>query len=336
MAETPEIRPKPPLLDSSLNNWILGNDASTRRMKIIQMADSAATVYVTFIPVGKGEDDRVYTCSSWWILEHNSRKVGVTALHVLDNANLNTVELYISKTPLHRASDLFSHFETSRRVKQHEVDFEFINLRMDLLEERCKWIETNKSNIPFMQQHNLDPEFGLQPHPVLDILFTTIPESMNQCPGFTVATNGPQETSIFGHIGFHNEHEPTDEGLYDETVKRPPKANQLLFGGRSVSLGRVNKPGSIITVISTNAEGSSGGCLINDNVEVFAISFGSFYDNPEAGAADIPTDSNLPSEPLLLDVDIIENGNAKSRAPRNRNLALRLFHPGVIACLVKI
>jgi len=77
--------------------------------------------------------------------------------------------------------------------------------------------------------------------------------------------------------------------------------------------------------------------LVNDNVDVFAISFGPFYDDPEAGAADTPgTDSNLPSEPLLLDVDIAEVGNPKSRAPRNRNLALSFHHPGVLACLVKI
>eukprot|EP01125_Pyxidicula_operculata_P009460 TRINITY_DN3119_c2_g1_i4.p1 TRINITY_DN3119_c2_g1~~TRINITY_DN3119_c2_g1_i4.p1 ORF type:complete len:333 (+),score=31.97 TRINITY_DN3119_c2_g1_i4:189-1187(+) len=330
-----EIRPKPPLLDSSLNNWILGDEVISRREKIIQTGESTAIVYVTFIPVGKDESERVYTCSSWWILEHNSRKVGVTALHVLDNANMNTVELYISKDQDNRKADVFSLFETFRISKIHNRHFDHVDLRMDLLEERRTWIETNKSNVPFMQQHNLDPEFGLQPHPVLDILFTTIPESMSKYPGFTVAKNEPQENSIFGHIGFHNEHEPTDERMYEETVKRPPKANQLLFGGRSVSLGRVHKPGSIITVISTNSEGSSGGCLINDDVEVFAISFASFYDDPEA-VEDDPTDSNLPSEPLLLDVDIIEKGNSKSHAPRNRNLVLSMFHPGVVACLSKI
>jgi len=57
---TPQIRPQPSLLDSSLNNWILGSDSSSRRAKIIQKAESTATVYVTFVPVGKAEQDRIY------------------------------------------------------------------------------------------------------------------------------------------------------------------------------------------------------------------------------------------------------------------------------------
>eukprot|EP01124_Arcella_intermedia_P003815 TRINITY_DN12138_c0_g1_i1.p1 TRINITY_DN12138_c0_g1~~TRINITY_DN12138_c0_g1_i1.p1 ORF type:complete len:225 (+),score=52.99 TRINITY_DN12138_c0_g1_i1:502-1176(+) len=188
-------------------------------------------------------------------------------------------------------------------------------------------------DLSFMQQHNLDPEFQLQPHPVLDILFTTIPECMKEYPGFTVASTTIQKGTIFGHIGFHDENEPTEKELYEETITRPPKANQLLFGGRSLSLGRVHTVGSILTIISTNADGSSGGCLVDDNVDVFAISFGSFYDNPEAEPSD--TDKP-PSDPLLLDLNIVEKGDAKTRAPRNRNIALSLSHPGVASCLAKI
>jgi len=262
------------------------------------------------------------------------KKVGVTALHVLENANLDTVELYISKDVAHRRVDEFASF-TGFRIDNVQLNFfERVDLRTDFLDERCKWINENQHKIPFMQEHNLDSEFGLQAHPVLDILFTTIPESMNQYPGFKVATNKVQENSIFGHVGFHNEYEGIEKGLYDETINKPPKANQLLFGSRSVSLGRVHTVGSIITVISTNAEGSSGGCLVDDDVNAFAISFGAFYDDPKSDS-DTPTDSSL-GEGLLQDINIPERGDPNSRAPRNRNLALSLSHPGVVACLQSI
>jgi len=282
--------------------------------------------------LGKSEDERVFTCSSWWILDYDSKKVGVTALHVLDNADLQTVELYISRNSNHRQIDFFSSFEGLRMSKDLGL-YERVDIRSDLLEARIKWILQNQDNIPFMQEHNLDPEFGLEPHPVLDILFTNIPECMRNYPGFIVSKKEPHQNSIFGHIGFHNEHEPTDPGLYDETISKPPKANQLLFGHRSVSLGLVKTSGSIITVISTNAEGSSGGCLVDDNVNVFGISFGSFFDNPNPEEdTDTNTTESLPSG-LLLDINIPEKGDPNSRAPRNRNLALSLSQPGVVVCL---
>jgi hypothetical protein len=74
--------------------------------------------------------------------------------------------------------------------------------------------------------------------------------------------------------------------------------------------------------------------LVDDNVNVFAISFGSFYDNPNTEDDTAMTES-FPTD-LLLDINIPEKGDPNSRAPRNRNLALSLSHPGVISCLDKI
>jgi len=265
----------------------------------------------------------------------NNKRVGVTALHLLDKAILNSVRVYVSKSEEDRTLDSFTHFETLSIENRLETKFIKVDIRVDLLAERVKWIEENKKNIEFMQQHNLDPEFGLQPHPTIDILFTFVPDELADIPGFTLAKGPVCEGSIFGHIGYHNEHEPTEKGLYAETMKSPPKARELLFSGRSLSLGRVVQSSSILTVISTNAEGSSGGCMINDDAGVFAISCSSFFDDPISVEEDEDAQGQ-PTEPLMYDVNVPEKGQPNARAPRNRNLALSLFHPAVKVLLEKL
>jgi len=133
---------------------------------------------------------------------------------------------------------------------------------------------------------------------------------------------------------FHNEHEPTEDGVYNETIEKPPKAKELLFTGRTLSLGKIIGTGSIYTLISSNAEGSSGGCLIDDNVNVFAISCASFFDDPNVG---LEEETCLPKNLLpYKDIDIPENGDPKACSSRNRNLALSLFHPAVTFLLERL
>jgi len=298
--------------------------------ELIHKANAAAILYISYIK--QGSIQIIYSCSSWWILDHNNKRVGVSALHLLDDAILNSIQLYISKSEEEREVDMLSAFESFSMKNALESKFIKITLRQDLLVERVKWIKENENNLEFMQQHALDPEFGLQPHPTVDILFTSVPDELNGIPGFMIAKAPTCEGSVFGHIAFHNEREPTEPGLYNETIQHPPKARELLFAGRSLSLGRVVKSSSILTVISTNAEGSSGGCMVDDDLGVFAISCSSFFDDPTVDEEE----EKQPTEPLMYDVDVLEKGEPNARAPRNRNLALSLFHPAVKALLEKL
>jgi len=66
--------------------------------------------------------------------------------------------------------------------------------------------------------------------------------------------------------------------------------------------------------------------MVNDEVEVFAISCSSFLDDPSVVEDE---EKRLPTEPLLYDVNITVKGQPNARASRNRNIALSLFHPAV-------
>jgi hypothetical protein len=123
-----------------------------------------------------------------------------------------------------------------------------------------------------------------------------------------------------------------------------PLASELLNQGQSVSLGVLVKYGAIATVISTNAEQSSGGPHFDSNLNVFGICISSYYDVPldeEQEEDQKQEDQNKPNfvteaaKLINFDVDVVERGDASKKESRNRNLVLTFSHPGVKYLLEK-
>eukprot|EP01125_Pyxidicula_operculata_P006403 TRINITY_DN2222_c0_g1_i11.p1 TRINITY_DN2222_c0_g1~~TRINITY_DN2222_c0_g1_i11.p1 ORF type:complete len:273 (-),score=43.48 TRINITY_DN2222_c0_g1_i11:136-954(-) len=252
---------------------------------------------------------------------------------MLSDLYLDTVRLFISKDPKIRKLDFFRAFHGD--VNSERMDkYEEIYIHKFLFEKRQRWISRNLENIEYMQQHCLDPEYGQQPHPTCDILFTTVPECMKHCSGFKLTPNFPKENSVFGLLAYHHPIESLDADAYKETTSadclKKYKDNSQLNYHRTICLGRVKHPGSIYTVLCTAEEVSQGGCLVDENLDVFAILFGSYYDDPTKSYYRPYFD------PTLQDVYIPEIGDSMKIKSRNRNLALSLSHPFVFRCLLDL
>jgi len=310
------------LLDDSLSDWL----TEDRKKSICAIAEANCMLYISYPSIPKDDDPFSVaigtTSASWWLLHENDKIVGVTALHSIDlPCPLEDIRLFLSKDE--RNIDKFSLFEDSAGVGKYDAFFE-IKPRLDLYEKRNEWLKTVNLTDAEARLLFLDPEFLLQPHPALDILFTSVPEQLSKVKPLTISKN-PQPGSTFGHIGFNFANEAIDKGLYDATFPHnvsPPETHDLLFGGRSISLGQVCAAGSIVTFVSSNSEGSSGGCMVNDSMEVFAIATLSFYDDP---FGDSPRSN-------LFDIEVKE-GSKKAINSKNRNLGLSFSHPGVVYLL---
>jgi len=158
-------------------------------------------------------------------------------------------------------------------------------------------------------------------------MFFQLPNEFNSLPAFTLSTKIPNENCTFGFIGYHTTDEETEKEMYSLTSTNIPNADELLNIGRSISLGILVKSGPIATTISTTAEQSSGGPLLDDDLNVFGISVGSYYDNPQA-LPPLPSLSSAVSEIFSYDVVVLENEEKEKSDSRNRNLALTIQHPG--------
>ena len=202
---------------------------------------------------------------------------------------------------------------------------------------RKDWLEQNKQE-SWSSSENLDVEYGLQPHPALDIMFFEIPDVYSSLPSFQY-TDAVTEGSIFGQLAYHNIYEETEEDLYGETIdsKMIPAASDLLNQGKSVSLGVVVKYGSIATVKSTNAEQSSGSVHFDNNLNVFGIGIGSYYDVPPVSVEEEKLNGASTIAQLInFDLDVNEKGDSTLIVSRNRNLVLTFSHSGVKALLQKL
>ena len=121
-----------------------------------------------------------------------------------------------------------------------------------------------------------------------------------------------------------------------------PGAVDLLNEGRSLSLGMITHFAPVATVISTNAEQSSGGVHLDGNLDAFGLGIASFYDAPDevfrrCNSISPPKEEKEPANVYndelaqLINFDYLvkEKGYASKTESRNRNLVLTFAHPGV-------
>jgi len=305
------------LIDDSLNGWLTNQRTST----LTKLSLSTGIVYVG----DKKDKSKSPHSSSWWLLQGKKKRVLVTVIHTL--ADITDPVFYVCKDLKSRHYDQYEIFSPAY---SNEDDLsEYIEVQPILTEERKKWIEEFKDK-PGFRDWNIDPEFGLQPHPTLDILFLEAPIEFNSLAPFTLAKEMPAEKSTFGLIGYHYMKQETEEDMYKLTnLGKIPSSQKLLNKGRSLSIGRLEKMGFICTHISTTSEQSSGAPLLNDQGEVFAILIGSYYDDPTESSPSTSLD-------LLGDVEVKEEAHSLGIISRNRNLALTTFHPGFIALFSQI
>ena len=265
-------------------------------------------------------DENKTSSSTWWILETTANKrVGVTVLH--SALDLAKPRFFVLKDEDRRLFDTFEEFSQAWIMKKMD---RFIEVQFILLNERLEWIKSKENDTNFAQW-NVDAEYGLQPRPVLDIMFFQLPQELASLPGFTLSPRPPMEDSTFGLVGYHHVYEETEPEMYKLTSEKVPNADKLLNRGRSLSLGIIKKFGPIATTISTMAEQSSGGPLLDADLNVFGISVGSYYDDP----TEPPQTPSPAPEVVSYDVEVQENPNEKGKYDsRNRNLALTILHPG--------
>jgi len=227
---------------------------------------------------------------------------------------------------------MFTEFE--REVNAGAISaFEEIDTKLTLamLQARKEYITNHFADQDFTMQC-LDPEFKIQPIPFLDILFFTPPTALDKLPTFGLAQGQAKSTGVL--IGYHYVKEVTEPDMYQNTNVAPPEANKLMFAGRSASLGRIEAADKMfLTAICSSAEQASGGCLLDDNLNVVGILMGSYYDkgSPQQQVASLEA-----ALTLAIDPRVPEDASASNDLSRNRNLFLSITHPAVQSLFSKL
>jgi len=109
-------------------------------------------------------------------------------------------------------------------------------------------------------------------------------------------------------------------------VDKIPRASDLFFSGRSLSLAKVTKASTgIINVISTTEVQSSGGVQLDGDNCAFGLSICGFYDIPQDVPPAVWTVRHN-GHPFLYDVVIPESGDLTKPTRKNRNHVLSVFH----------
>ncbi|KAL0480256.1 hypothetical protein AKO1_002755, partial [Acrasis kona] len=212
--------------------------------------------------------------ATFWVAKIKGKAYIVTALHTAELANEQS-KFYISLDD----EDLMASFEDEivRTESIHVKFFHEVKPVVELLQQRRKWIEDNQ-NDPNFASWNCDVEFGLQPHPVLDVSFFHWPAELDIPSTVEFSDANFKADDNIALIAYHYNEEDAEAAEYKATLSEIPSAQSLLHGGKSVSLGKIKSVGPIATAVMTTSIQSSGGLVINDSGKAVAISFGSFWD----------------------------------------------------------
>jgi len=313
---------EPKMRDESLNSWF-----DSRRDKVGSLSDATGILYVGYGDPNQKNTPWISSSSStWWVLEHEGKRIGVTVLLALQNEKAtNDFHLFVQRE--YRDVEFVAQFENK------EMNF-FVEVepRLDLLLSRTAYLQKvySKKDDAFVLE-NLDPEFFLQPTTTLDVFFFNLP-SFDISSSFHIASKPPVENSPTCLIAYHAILKDTDiQDLKEEyalTISSPPSPSVLLHNGCSVTLGKITKVGSgIVNVISVTEVQSSGGPYLNDNLEVIGINIGGFYDTPDPFVPTAWTMRNENSN-ILVDIHLPEKGELQQPTKKNRNQILSVGHSG--------
>jgi len=283
--------------------------------------------------------------ATWWLLEHNGRLVGVTALHTFRFAKFACIHIYINVNPLGNLQSERCYFHRQDSLREIN-EFVEVKLRKDLLLIRenyiCDLFTTHNVDVV---AENLDPDFQLHYAITCDIAFLDLEphrKLFDAWPRCKLAASLPAVDDFDLAIGYNYGGRWGKTALLDEfaATVQPPNPGELYFvDSRSVSLGKVKAIGTgLLTDVSTMEEMSSGApkfFLEGGELRVFGISVGSFYDAPEKSPDSwVLLDST--KEAHKLDLTFPEPGYSKKAASRNRNVILGIHHSCVKAMLDKI
>ncbi|KAL0487332.1 DRS1 [Acrasis kona] len=257
-----------------------------------------------------------YSTATFWILKLNDKescRYLATVIHVCQGFDPFNTKFYVSRKDQH--TDLLEAFCRGEMNRFYEV----VPVK-SLIHSRKNYVEKLSE---LQHSENLDPEYGIQPHPILDVMFLTCPNDFKVGEGLKLSQKNLDKHSFFALPGFHDVNEVAETDCYSSTMYKVPSASDLLYLNQSVSTGRIIKPGAISTVVMTAAVGSCGGPLINGRGEVFGIFIGglsdSYHIEPELKNSDVDWD---------FDRTLDENKKKHTLRSRNRNLAITVQHKG--------
>lgn len=326
--------------------WLQANSA--------QLVSKSHAVGLVYFAHKDGPAWRALSASTFFILVHNGKRVGVTALHALqfDDLDQSSIKAYI--TPDNRRTDLFDMFQTGALEKK---EWKLVTVRKDLLEARKKYIQHIANSVPtyspgdaleslpLIVQENLDPTFKLQQATTLDVLFFNIPDDVltlyDPADDLKLAAAMPDLNKEVGLIAIHcteDEDEDDTKDEYAATMMTPAKPSECIYPHLSVSLCLLREIGSgLVCLEGSTAEQSSGGPFLDQNGDVIAISLCGFYDDP----------GEVPKQPLFtvvnaddlfhVDVRLPEHPDAyKQSTSKNRLAGLSVNHTGFKDLLDKL
>jgi len=274
-------------------------------------------------------------CATWWVAQcPNGTMVGVTCLHVLEpDVDIMNQKLLIPRNQWHLDyMTTFTNTSVSILSNDGGLTFVTVDIKFDLMTRREDWLKKHAADVVAIQKCCLDPEFQLMTHPVVDILFTEIPNGLANLKPILLSFESPKQNEPIYQFGFNStiEHEEAElEDMYADTPS-PPEPSQLLHDELSISFGCVQAPGDITNVLSTLEVGSSGGPALNSGFKAYGTGCGGYYDQ----APSDPTDEGKPIAYYdLEDSPYEEEGLASNIVPRNRNITLSFQHPCVRSML---
>jgi len=328
------VSPKPEQDDLRDDTFSIQDLSDVRIASLNGIGSSVCCVYVVYQKNNKWVHGGSAT---WWpALLPNGTMIGVTCLHVLESdVDIKNQILLIPRQQRHL--DYMAQF-TNTRVsilsKGGGLTFVPVDIKFDLMTKREDWLKEHAGDVEAIQKCCLDPEFHLMTHPVVDILFTEIPEVENLKP-IPLSFECPKQNELIYQFGFNCtiEHESTElDDMYAETP-RPLDPKALLHDDLSISLGCVQVPGDITNVLSTLEVGSSGGPALNSDFKAYGTGCGGYYDQAPSDPAE---ETKLSTYYDLEDSEYEEKGLASEKVPRNRNITLSFHHPCVLNMLEEI
>ena len=173
----------------------------------------------------------------------------------------------------------------------------------------------------------LDPEYNLQPQPSVDLVFLDLPENLlykiskEQLKPLKISERINPKLGYL--VAFHDR-------LWKKTEKNSTKycktevlesieLEKLLHENKSIGQCVITTYSTnIINYLATAGEGSSGGCILDEDGDIIGINFGGYSDEKQQGKVSKKIDS--------YDFISKEENRNNYLLSKNTNLALNLKH----------